>query len=208
MEERKSIAAQTVGRASFFLDHAEACASSDRRAFEHFLEAAIVYARSVTFHLQKQFSNDAGFDDWYRGRQEEMGRDPLNRFLLEKRNYILKEGPVSIRSTISVTISETIVASDFLEVQVIRGKSWYKRSLQILFEDLRAPLLQKYLKWKHEREVARRRKTLDAQQQSEISELLHFEEPEWSSRPATDLVREYIRNLTVIVNEAEMRFLK
>ena len=207
MEARKSIAAQTLGRANFFLDYAEAYAPSDRRAFEHFLEAAIVYGRSVTFHLQKEFSKYSGFDDWYREKQEEMGKDPLFRFFLDKRNYILKEGPVSIQKTIAVTISETIVVSDFVEVQVIRGKPWYKRGPKILLEDLRAPLLQKYRRWKYERELARRRKIRNAQQQTEVSEILHFEEPEWRSRPATDLGREYLRKLTAVVNEAEMRFL-
>lgn len=208
MEVTKSIAAQTLERANFFLDCAQPCAPSDRRAFEHFLEAAIVYGRSVTFHLQKEFSKCSGFGDWYREKQEEMERDPLFRFFLEKRNYILKEGPVSIQKTIAVTISETMVVSSFVEVQVIRGKPWYKRGPKILLQDLRAPLLQKYRKWKYERELARRRKIRDAQQrQTEVSEIPHFEEPEWRSRPATDLVREYLRKLTAVVNEAEMRFL-
>lgn len=207
MEARKSIAAQTLGRANFFLDCAQANITSDRRAFEHFLEAAIVYGRSVTFHLQKEFSKYSGFDDWYREKQEEMGKDPLFRFFLGKRNYILKEGPVSIQKTIAVTISETVVASDFVEVKVIRGKPWYKRGPKILLEDLRAPLLQKYRKWKYERELSQRRKIRNLQQQTEVSEILHFEEPEWRSRPAMDLVREYLQKLTTVIDEAERRFL-
>jgi hypothetical protein len=207
MEARKSIAAQTLGRANFFLDYAEEYIPSDRRAFEHFLEAAIVYGRSVTFHLQKEFSKHPGFDNWYREKKEEMGKDPLFQFFLEKRNYILKEGPISVQKTTMVTISETIVLSDFVDVQVIRGKPWYKRSLKILLEDLRAPLIKKYRKWKYERELARRRKIRNAQQLAEVSEILHFEETEWRSRPAMDLVREYLQKLTVVVNEAEMRFL-
>jgi hypothetical protein len=207
METGKSIAAQTLGRANFFLDYAESYAPSDRRGFEHFLEAAIVYGRSVTFHLQKEFSKYSGFDDWYREKREEMEKDPLFRFFLEKRNYILKEGPVSIQKTIAITISETITASSFVEVQVIRGKPWYKRGPKILLDDLRTPLLQKYRKWKYERELARRRKIPNAHEQTEVSEILHFEETEWRNRPATDLVREYLQKLTAVIDEAEMRFL-
>jgi len=206
METRKSVASQTLGRANFFLDYAETYAFVNRQAFEHFLEAAIVYGRSVTFHLQKEYSKKSPFDDWYREKQEEMRKDTLFQFFLNKRNYILKEGPVSIRKTTAVNITETAIASDFVEVQVVRGRPWFKRGPKTLFGDLCAPLLQKYHKWKYERDLFRKRNKRNEQQQSEVREFLHFEEPEWHDRPATDLVREYLRKLATIINDAEMRF--
>ena len=148
MKTRKSTAFQTLGRANFFLDYAEKYAFVDRQAFEYFLEAAIVYGRSVTFHLQKEFSKYSLFGDWYCEKQGEMRKDSLFQFFLDKRNYILKEGPVPIIKTTIVTISETVTISDFLEVQVIRARPWYKRGLKTIFEDLRASLLQKYHRWK------------------------------------------------------------
>lgn len=207
METRKSVASQTLGRANFFLDHAEKYAFVDRQAFGYFLEAAIVYGRSVTFHLQKEFSGHSLFDDWYRQKQEEMRKDPLFQFFLEKRNFILKEGPVPVTKTIAVNISATVPISSFLEMRVIRGRPWYKRGLKTLSEDLRVPLLKKYQRWKYERELSRQRYKRNEQKHSEVREILHFEEPEWRNRPAMDLVREYLQKLATVVNDAEMRFL-
>lgn len=207
MEAKGSVASKTLGRANFFIDYAEKYSFVDRQAFEHFLEATIVYGRSVTFHLQKEFSKHSGFNDWYDKKQEEMRKDPLFQFFLDKRNYILKEGPVSIRKTTTVTFSETVMFSDFFEVHVIRRRPWYKRGLKILFDDLRAPLLQKYGRWKHERKLSRQKSKRNEPQQTEIIEILHFDESEWHNRPATDLLREYLGKLATIVNDAEKRFL-
>jgi hypothetical protein len=201
----RSIAAKTLEKASFFLDQAETCPDLD--AFGHFLEAAIVYGRSVTFHLQKEFKNCSGFDVWYSEKQEQMTKDPLFSFLLKKRNYSLKEGPVSIQKTIAITITETVSVSDFVEVYITRGKPWYRRGLRILFEDLYSPLFQKFRKWRYERELCRQRKVRNKPQEAEVREIRHFEEPEWRTRPATDLVREYLQSLAALVKEGEALFL-
>lgn len=207
METRRSVASKTLEKADFFLDFAETYAAVDRDAFERFLEAAIVNARTVTFHLQKEFGKHISFNDWYRAKQEEMRKDPLFQFFVNRRNYILKEGPISIKKTINLDISETVIISDSMKVQVVRGRPWYKRGPKILFEDLRAALFQKCNRWKDKRELSRKRHQHIKRHQNTVKEVLHFEEPEWRNRPATDLVREYLQKLGTIVNDAEMRFL-
>ena len=207
MDAKKSTASHTLGRANYFLERAKACVRVDRAAFEHFLEAAIIYGRSITFHLQKEFAGAQGFDEWYGRKKAAMEGDPLFRFLKEKRNYVLKEGPVSIQKTSFLSMFETVNISDILEVQVIRGKPWYKRGIRILLADLRGTLIQSYRKWKYNRQVARQRKIIQRPHKTEMIEILHFEEPEWKERAATDLVQEYLYKLSILIAEAEKLFL-
>lgn len=49
-------------------------------------------ARSVTLLLQKQYSSVERFDNWYSSFQTRFASDSLVHFLLEKRNFVLKEG--------------------------------------------------------------------------------------------------------------------
>ena len=60
-----STARATLDTARFFCD-AAGRAADDVEAFRRYLQAAIVFARSVTFHLQKEYSDSAGFkDSWW-----------------------------------------------------------------------------------------------------------------------------------------------
>lgn len=64
----------------------------------HFMEACIVFARSVTLHLQKELAHA----DWYATRQDAMVIEPLFGFFRDRRNYILKEGRLGVRRTAGV----------------------------------------------------------------------------------------------------------
>jgi len=208
MGAEKSIASHTLGRANFFLNCAEACERVDRSSFEYFFEAAIIYGRSVTFHLQKEFSKKKGFEDWYNKKQDEMREDELFKFIIDKRNYILKQGPIVIKNTIMLGLSENIIMSDFMEVHIIRGAPWHERGVKVIIEDLSAFFRDKYNKWKYERELSRRRKLRSNLKTSEIRELYHFEEEAWCDRAATELVKVYLRKIECLVKEAESLFLK
>lgn len=203
-----SIARRTLERAQFFLERAELSGSDDRRALEHFLEAAIVFGRSVTFHLQKEFNARTGFKEWYAQRQEQMASDPLFKFFKERRNYILKEGPVPIQKAITVVVTESITLLSFVEARVKRAKPWYRRSSKIWWEDIREAIVRPLRRWQYERQLARKRKQHHQPTRSEIQERLHFEEPEWRDRAATDVLREYLLKLERLVGEAESRFAK
>ena len=61
----ESIARRTLRKARFFAGQAEQSKTGQREAFETYLEAAIVFGRSVTYHIQKEFKHENGFDDWY-----------------------------------------------------------------------------------------------------------------------------------------------
>ena len=200
------IARRTLERAQFFLERAELSGSGDRKAFEHSLEAAIVFGRSVTFHLQKEFNARTGFKEWYAQKQEQMTSDPLFEFFKERRNYILKEGPVPVQKTITVVVTESITLSDFVEARVKRAKPWYRRSPKIWWEDIKAAIVGPLRRWQFERQLSRKRKQRQRPTRSEIQERLHFEEPEWRNRAATDVLQEYLLKLECLVGEAESRF--
>lgn len=63
--------------------------------FQFELNAFLSASRSVTFVLQKAFSNVPGFDVWYEKQQARMKADAAMRFFLELRNISQKQGPVS-----------------------------------------------------------------------------------------------------------------
>ena len=85
---------EVLEKAIFFLELARHSARQERKHFERFVEAAIVFGRSVTFHLQKEFAQHPDFSSWYAGQQELLRNDDLCRFFVERRNFILKEGPL------------------------------------------------------------------------------------------------------------------
>ena len=107
-----SKAASTLAKARFFIDCAEETSSRDRHAFCHFLEAAIVFARSVTFHLQKELRHCDDFDSWYTPWQDRLRADLLSSFLMEQRNYVLKEGALGVNKHVAVELSATVVGED------------------------------------------------------------------------------------------------
>lgn len=202
----RSIARRTVERATFFLERAELCGTDDRKAFEHFLEAAIVFGRSVTFHLQKEFGHLAGFESWYGEKQAQMASDPVFGFFKDKRNYILKEGPIPVPKTAAVAVTGTITFSSFVEARVTRAKPWYRRRPKIWLEDVRTAIVRPVRRWQYERRLAKKRKQHQQPTPTEVHERLHFEEPEWRDRAATDVLREYLLKLERLVAEAESRF--
>ena len=204
----KSIARKTLTTAQFFLDKAVLSSSmKERRELEHYLEAAIVFGRSVTFHLQKEFSNRTGFNEWYEEKRSQMAKDPIFGFFLDKRNYILKEGPIQIQKSTNITVSDSINLSGYVQVRVIRAKSWYRRSPKIWFDDIKAAIIQPFHKWCHHRKQTKRRKQRLKTTHSEIQELLHFEEVEWSDRSAIDVLQEYLNKQKILVEEAESRLI-
>jgi hypothetical protein len=61
-----SIAAGTIKKARFFVDQASRTDPNDREAITNNVEAAIVFARSVTIHLQSEFAHVPGCHEWYK----------------------------------------------------------------------------------------------------------------------------------------------
>lgn len=139
----ESVAGVTLEKARFFVDQAGQADPNDREAIANYLEAAIVFARSITFHLQSQFAHISGFGEWYAEQQKRLADDHLSRFMLHQRNYVLKVGPASLKRIVGVTFTESIMLSDEVSVRVVRGKPWYRRSPRILLLDAIFPLRER-----------------------------------------------------------------
>lgn len=135
-------------QARFFETRAlEAISAQQRESFLYFFEAAIVFARSVTFFLQKEYRYISGFNNWYLNKVDLMKKDPIFNFFLKRRNYILKEGTAGVYRLVPITAKAKIGFSSFAELNVIRGQLWYRRSPKILWEDLRATITKPIRRW-------------------------------------------------------------
>lgn len=207
-----SVARDTIAKTRFFLDRAEKAGTSERDAFCNYLEASIVFARSVTFHLQKECADKAGFAEWYTTQQKRLAENRLARFLLEQRNYLLKEGPIATHRVLEVTMTASIRLSGSVTVTVIRGAPWYKRSLRVLWDDATYPVRAKVhslrAKWAHAK--VRRETQLAETQSPQFSgvtrDAIYFSDDEWRGTPATALVRRLVDELDTVISEAELRF--
>jgi hypothetical protein len=198
----------TLERASFFVDRAEALGVTDRAAFQHFLEAAIVFARSVTFHLQKEYAHQPGFETWYALWQQRLKADSLAAFFLEQRNYVLKQGPLEIGKHVDMHLYSTVTMTTSVSVKVIRAQPWYRRSPTILWQDAVYPIRN----WLHQRRRhqgwTRQSRSLGAERAPSVivKETLRFAEATWNDRPALELLREYLATLSQVVADAEAKF--
>lgn len=66
------------------------------REFPFNLSAFLTAARSTTLFLQKQYSDESGFDEWYQQKQAEMASDPNLLALNKLRVETIHVKPVSL----------------------------------------------------------------------------------------------------------------
>src|SRR5262245_5759502 len=116
-------ARETLEASRLFVAQADA-AGTDISIFRYNLEAAIVFARSVTFHVQKELSHHSTFDSWYDTWRRRLGADPRCRYFLEKRNFVLKEGRLGLRQDVTVFVNAGLEMKVELGVTVVRGQPW------------------------------------------------------------------------------------
>ena len=69
---------------------------TDFRRFPFYLSAFLSALRSVTFYLQKQYSGDDRFCEWYAIKQQEMDGDPVLKLLNKKRVGVVHREPVDL----------------------------------------------------------------------------------------------------------------
>ncbi|HEX3067498.1 MAG TPA: hypothetical protein VHX14_02910 [Thermoanaerobaculia bacterium] len=69
---------------------------TDFRRFPFYLSAFLSALRSVTFYLQKQYSGDDPFREWYGIKQQEMEADPVLKMLNKKRVGVVHRQPVDL----------------------------------------------------------------------------------------------------------------
>ncbi|NGX32152.1 MAG: hypothetical protein K1060chlam4_00193 [Candidatus Anoxychlamydiales bacterium] len=67
-------------------------AARNSEEFEIGYSAFVIFARTVTFVLQKEFSENKGFEIWYQKKRDNLSNNPIAKFFLDQRNTIEKEG--------------------------------------------------------------------------------------------------------------------
>lgn len=199
-----SIAGQTLDAARLFVEQALSAGGTDR-AYRYNLEAALVFGRSVTFHLQKEFKHCPGFEQWYQPWQVKMNSDPNCKYFKDKRNFVLKEGRIALNHTLFAESANFILIGGDLKVQVIRGRPWYQRSVRIIWQDAIAP----FREWHADRNEKRRRAALAAtlsssKQRASIS-VTGFVDYR-ADESALAVVGEYLTFLETVVSDAETEF--
>lgn len=97
----------------------------DPEDFRISVNATVQALRNVTFALQSAKSNVTGFDDWYGQEQEAMKADPILRWSHQARNVIVKQGDLSTKSTLRVSLIADYEneAKDIASDQVVWGTS-------------------------------------------------------------------------------------
>ena len=194
----------TLDRARRFLDLAErADPNTERRELEDFLAAAIIFGRSVTFHLQKEYADHKGFKKWYAERQEEMRADPLMRSLLDMRNDELHVRPARPRRQVQMELTATVRVTASVAVQ--RGSPWYRRSPRILWADTHRRLHALIDKVRRQRTASEAASATGSARISADELFLERDDPSLA-QPAFELVHEYLGKLEPIVAAAEARF--
>ncbi|MBA7631154.1 hypothetical protein ES703_38681 [subsurface metagenome] len=194
-------AQKCLNKARFFFEKAVTVETQDRTQFCYFFETAIVWARSVTFLLQKQYNSTPTFKDWYESQQNALQADPLAKFFKDQRNFVLKERSVSVGKVVNVTMHAHIVMEATLTVKVIRG-SW-RSKIRYLRQDSLRDLKQRIEKI---RRRLRRRKPKREPTTAVSTEHMYFVEEPWNKEPAIDLLDRYLERLQLLVDSAAEQF--
>lgn len=84
-------------------------AFQDDEEFSYALSSFVDAARSVTFHMQKQYQMKEGFGEWYSSKVAEMTMLPYLRFLLKARNHSIHQGPIPTGATRSIDLSADMI---------------------------------------------------------------------------------------------------
>jgi hypothetical protein len=66
------------------------------RLFQFYLSAFLSALRSITFYLQKQYSGDERFREWYARKQDEMQNDRVLKVLNKQRVGVVHKEPVDL----------------------------------------------------------------------------------------------------------------
>jgi hypothetical protein len=108
-------ALEKLDEAKYFLEQIKSNIENDR-ALKHNLSAFLSSARSITFVLQNEYSDNPNFGTWYAKKQEEMRNDNLLSFFVNKRNYVVKENSITPIKQRIITISDVGTAYESVTV--------------------------------------------------------------------------------------------
>ncbi len=199
-----SLARRTLENAQFYADQAESFGTAERSAFEREIQAAIVMARSITQHIQKEYAHRPGFDQWWAPYQQMMEQGGLFKLFKKMRNTILKIGPIEVQRVVSVTVRSIVDTAVVVEAQATQEEARHRRSPNMIWHDFQSAAMTAIREW--HRSLTRRHVLAQRQPSAEVAENFYFDEPKWGHRPALELVREYLHKLEEIVSAAEEQF--
>lgn len=197
------LAQECLDKARFFSERARTVETENRTHFSHFFSTAIVWARSVTLLLQKQYRRNPGFTDWYESQQNALSADQLAQFFLKERNFVLKERNVSLRKVITVKMHASVGIEARMTVKVIRG-SW-RSKLRYLGQDTLADLKQRMEKIR--RRLGRRKPKREPSTATTTEHMYFVKEP-WDKEPAIDLLDRHLERLQFLVDNAVKQFVE
>jgi hypothetical protein len=199
-------ARETLQAARYFAEEAKCAADGPRDVLRYNVEAVIVFARSVTFHLQKQLSSDSNFSSWYEDTKQRHLSNPVCAAMVKTRNFILKEGPTSISKQITVAVSENVVCTATFDASVRQGKPWWRRSPRILWSDAKAPVvraIRSFQRWR------RLRKSIHSRPRgttSPVAERIYIDAPNLREHTLFEVLDLYLGALEHVLVEAERKF--
>mgnify|MGYP001313222042 CR=1 FL=1 len=104
--------------------------------FTSHLNNIIQALRNVTFVLQKELAHTDGFNEWYQKQQKELKEDESLRWLVDARNYVVKEGDLKKCSYTKVRFKDHYERELFaakLDPEIPMGfiADWFRQKVKI-----------------------------------------------------------------------------
>ena len=211
----RSIARDTLEKARYFLDRAvaaEADPQSPRIAYTANIEAAIIHGHAVWDHLKAEFARVPKYDAWkeirYDGlRNLFMSEDgkgqPKNKIGL--RQFLMHIGGDRLTLWGAVSVLLTISGKLSVRTVVIRGQPWYRRSPRILCGDAVSPI-REWLGKVRQEFVTWRARAPEKEGTGNVEHTFYFDDPNWNTQPAREVVRQYLDLMEQEVDAAEKKF--
>jgi hypothetical protein len=210
-----SVARGTLNKARLFRNLASrAQAESDNETFEASLEAAIVFGRSVTFHLQKEFNATPGFGVWWEEQRNLLGNDPPARYFVELRNSILKEEPPLVRPTVFASFRSSLKVTSRVTARVESNegrvlRAW--RTIRFSTRKVKSNFGHRARRW-----YQRISSKIGSGYTCLVLKFrppapsppadFYFADSRWREKSALEYLDGYLARLEVIVTSAEMKF--
>lgn len=216
----RSIASNTLEKARYFLHQAaaaEADLASPRIAYAANLEAAIIYGHAVWDHLRSEFRHHPKYKVWCDHRYTNLNANHLFQFMSERggrtkpsvqigrRHSLVHRGGEHITLTTAVHIMDHVNVRDSLSVVIRRAEPWYRRPPRIIYHDLTYPLRQCLYKLRNEF-AARRAKASTPPSSVSVTKAYYFDDLNWNSQPAREVVRQYLDLMEQEIAAAEGEF--
>jgi hypothetical protein len=167
--------------------------------------------------LGLEFARVPKYDAWKEIRYEGLRKRPLFLFISEGGKQGQTKNKIGLRQflmhiggnrlTLSVALSVLLTMSGKVSVRtvVIRGQPWYRRSPRILWGDAVRPI-REWLGKVRQEFAARSARAPAKEGTTNVEHTFYFDDPNWNTQPAREIVRQYLDLMEREVDEAEKKF--